>query len=238
MEQTKKSIEGIGEVIFIHNPRSTNIRISLRPGSPVRISAPPYTEENLMLNFLKEKKEWINFQQQKIEQKTILFLPGTNFKTRSHRLVILHNSPKQRVEAMIGQNEIRILIPNCRIIESNSVQLFIKKVIIETLRKEAKAYLPLLIRNLASQYGFHYNQIAIKNLRSKWGSCSGSNNLNFNLHLMRLPDPLIRYVVLHELAHTVEKNHGPKFWKLLDNILGNAHETDSMMRKYHVEFVY
>lgn len=238
MEQTKKSIKGIGEVIFVHNPRSTNIRISLRPGSPVRISAPPYTEENLMLNFLEEKKEWINSQQQKIEQKTILFLPGTNFKTHSHHLVILHNSSKQRVEAMIGQNEIRILVPTCRNIESNSVQLFIKKVIIETLRKEAKIYLPQLIRNLANQYGFHYNQIAIKNLRSKWGSCSGSNNLNFNLHLMRLPDPLIRYVVLHELAHTVVKNHGPKFWKLLDSMLGNAHATDSLMKKYHVEFVY
>ena len=52
---------------------------------------------------------------------------------------------------------------------------------------------------------------------------------------MRLPQHLRDYVILHELAHTVEKNHGPEFWALLDKISGNAYGLDKEMKKYRID---
>jgi predicted metal-dependent hydrolase len=60
------------------------------------------------------------------------------------------------------------------------------------------------------------------------------NNINLSLHLMRLPEALCDYVILHELAHTVEKNHGPRFWALLDKISGDARGLDNQLKNFKI----
>jgi hypothetical protein len=93
--------------------------------------------------------------------------------------------------------------------------------------------LPPKVRTFARQYNFKINKVFIKNMKSRWGSCSAVNNINLNLHLMRLPEHLIDYVVLHELCHTVEKNHGPGFWNLLNKLTeGRAKKLAAEMRQY------
>jgi len=104
----------------------------------------------------------------------------------------------------------------------------------EIYRKEAQNYLPQRVKELSQEYSFEYKQIKIKNLKRRWGSCSSKNNLNFNLHLMRLPRELIDYVILHELVHTVEKNHGKKFWDLLEKVLPKALFLDKKLKKYKI----
>ncbi|MDP4205101.1 MAG: SprT family zinc-dependent metalloprotease [Bacteroidota bacterium] len=237
MKQVKRTIERIGEVIFVKSSRSTNLRVSVRPGHPVRVSAPAHVTDSYVMNFLKEKESWIVSQQQKFSQKMMTFLPETDFKTKMHQLIIVPNVMRRTVEATIAKGEIRVLVPRNLKVEDERVQAFIKKVIVETLRREAKSVIPLLVEDMAKKFNFRYNQVVIKNVHSKWGSCSGSNNLNFNLHLMRLPDELIQYVVLHELVHTVEKNHGPGFWHLLDKVSGDAKRLDRELKKFRVEFI-
>lgn len=61
-------------------------------------------------------------------------------------------------------------------------------------------------------YGFRYNRVVIRNQRTCWGSCSSLKNLNFSYKLVFLPAHLQDYVVLHELCHLKELNHGPNFW--------------------------
>ena len=95
---------------------------------------------------------------------------------------------------------------------------------IEALRKEAKKILPVRLEELAKKHGFKYGKVAIRNAKTRWGSCSYRNNINLNLHLARLDDDLIDYVILHELCHTIEKNHSARFWALLHKHLPNATE--------------
>jgi predicted metal-dependent hydrolase len=103
----------------------------------------------------------------------------------------------------------------------------------ERLRAQAKQFLPPRVQTLAQRHGFSYSGVSIKNIRSRWGSCSATNNLNFSIYLMYLPDEQVDYVILHELCHTVHKNHGTRFWDLLNSVTnGNAKQLSESMGKY------
>lgn len=56
------------------------------------------------------------------------------------------------------------------------------------------------------------NTIRYKKMRSRWGSASGNNNLNFNIDLAKLPLPIQQYIAIHEYCHLFEMNHSPRFW--------------------------
>lgn len=68
-------------------------------------------------------------------------------------------------------------------------------------------------------YGFTYNRVSIKDTCSRWGSCSKKNNLNFNYRLVLIAPDLADYVIVHELCHLKEFNHGERFWALVAEAL-------------------
>lgn len=88
---------------------------------------------------------------------------------------------------------------------------------------------------LASKHGFSYNRVFIRNQETRWGSCSSKNNISLNVKLVKLPEELIDYVILHELTHTIVKNHSKAFWVEMDKIVGNGKQMSSRLRKYGME---
>lgn len=68
-------------------------------------------------------------------------------------------------------------------------------------------------------YQFTYKRVAIRNQRRCWGSCTSLKNLNFSYRLLFLPPHLMDYIVVHELCHLAELNHGPQFWRLVEETL-------------------
>jgi len=101
-------------------------------------------------------------------------------------------------------------------------------------RLEGRKYLIDRLNQLSQKYGFNYNKVFVKNQKTRWGSCSGKNNINLNINLVRLPDDLIDYTILHELVHTRVKNHSRRFWDQLDKLLGDAKKLDRQLNKYRV----
>ena len=71
------------------------------------------------------------------------------------------------------------------------------------------------ILHFNSYYGHTLGKIFIKNHKSRWGSCSGKGNLNFNYKVVLLPLPIADYIIVHELCHLQEFNHSAKFWALV-----------------------
>ena len=117
--------------------------------------------------------------------------------------------------------------------EEAQAQKSIKEALEAALRKEARNYLPRRLQELATKHGLKYKRVFIRNTRTRWGSCSHENNINLCIHLMKLPNDLIDYVLLHELTHTVHKNHSPRFWAKLGELLGeNAKTIDKKLKKY------
>ena len=78
---------------------------------------------------------------------------------------------------------------------------------------------PKRVKYFAELMGVEYGGITIRNQKTRWGSCSGKKNLNFNCLLMLTPDDVKDYVVVHELCHLIEMNHSPRFWAEVERIL-------------------
>jgi len=103
-------------------------------------------------------------------------------------------------------------------------------------RLEAGATLIQRLQELARLHNFKYRKVSIRNQKTRWGSCSGKNNISLNINLARLPAELSDYVILHELLHTKIKNHGKEFWAELDRYIGrNAKELAKKLRKYRLD---
>jgi len=79
-------------------------------------------------------------------------------------------------------------------------------------------------------YNFQYKRISIKNQKTCWGSCSQKANLNFNYKIVLLTEDLRDYVIVHELCHLQELNHGPKFWQLVSIAMPNYQENRKKLK--------
>ncbi len=228
-------LEELGPVLFKANPRCKRLSIRIKPGEGVSVVFPPNFSVKKAREFVMEKRDWIQKNLKKIEAREnelTIFDEHTHFKTRSFELRI-EKRARENVRIHLKNGSLNIYYPAHLNVANATIQESIRYGIEEALRLEAKRVLPAKVRNFAQKYGFKGSRIFIKNLKSRWGSCSAVNNINLNLHLMRLPDHLIDYVVLHELCHTVEKNHGPGFWKLLDKYTDNrARQLAREMKQY------
>jgi predicted metal-dependent hydrolase len=92
-----------------------------------------------------------------------------------------------------------------------------------------------LILERTSYFNRHYKapigKIAVRNQRSRWGSCSKNGNLNFNYKLIFLPPEMSDYIVVHEMCHLKEFNHGRSFWALVGETIPNYRELRKILRK-------
>lgn len=90
---------------------------------------------------------------------------------------------------------------------------------LKALRKKAGEYIPGLVEEYADLLGVSYNGISFRFQKTRWGSCSSKKNLNFNCLLMLTEEPVIRYVVVHEVCHLLEMNHSKRFWSLVESLM-------------------
>ena len=83
-------------------------------------------------------------------------------------------------------------------------------------------------------YNFKYNRVAIRDQKSRWGSCSSKLNLNFNYRVGLLPEYLMDYVIVHELCHLAEMNHGAKFWELVSEVIPDYNARREGLKKIDI----
>lgn len=236
--EKKIEIEGLGELCFKKDTRFKRLSIRMAPNKGIWLNVPPRVDWQMAIDFALKHKDWIVKQSIRIqakEKQNLFFDSETVFKTKYHELK-MNPSQVNGVKANVKQGLIHINYPENFDLKTEGFQEFVKKIIIETLRKEAKDVLPKRLEELAQRCGFKYKKVSIRNASTRWGSCSGDNNISLNLHLMRLPEHLIDMVLLHELCHTIEKNHSKSFWDLLDKVCDDLSSKRKEMKAYTTHF--
>ena len=103
------------------------------------------------------------------------------------------------------------------------------------LEGQAAEAIPPLVAETAARLGFQYREVRVADLRARWGSFSARAVLTFNWRLVMAPPFVLRYVVAHELAHTVEPNHGARFWNLVRSVYSRTEEARAWLEENEAE---
>ncbi len=220
-------LDEIGLVQMTKNGRAKrNYNLKIHQNGTVHVSIPPggsYKEAESVMKDMKDKIIAAK-KRLKTQMPTRKYFDFETVVNTRHSKITFHQTDKTNVHYNIGEASIKLYIPKTIDIKAEETQAMIFSFLEAIIRDEARLYIPHRVAALAEKHNFNFSSAKITSAKTRWGSCSGKNNLNFSLHLMQLPDELIDYVVLHELCHTIHKNHGKAFYEKLNEVCGGNHE--------------
>ncbi|HNS17820.1 MAG TPA: SprT family zinc-dependent metalloprotease [Bacteroidales bacterium] len=175
---------------------------------------------------VEHKRSWITKKLQQVQQRQDVhrmnpFKDGELFRYKGKQYPLTITSS----ERSIHLNDNHILFPERYL--ANPERAMIYWYAHETLRTISER-----VRHYAETYGFRHTGITVTGARTRWGSCSPANRLCFSWRLILTPETVIDYVVVHELCHTVEKNHSQRFWNKVASILPDYKERKRILKEY------
>lgn len=204
------------EVIHIKQPRRKTYSLQINEsGSLVVKTNASFSNRDIQSIIAKHnnwiEKQLIRFKHQLLlqEHKQKILLGGYISILNEKYAIELVPSMRKRPLAEIQGNKILVKASQCPSEEE------LKRVIIKLLKESAKETIAFRAIHYAKAYGLEFKNIAVKNQKTKWGSCSTYKNLNFNWQLILCPRDILDYVVIHEICHLKEMNHSKKFWNLV-----------------------
>ncbi len=225
----------LGKVIIKKNSRAKKM-IVRRKLDQIQITVPYNLTKREILKHFETLKPQILILPAK---KMVKITAQSEIKTFTFDVAIFPHSENSKLLTSSLKNKVlTINVPPHFNIEEENIQSAIKRLLINALRHEAKRVLPLKVYFFAKKWNLDLEEIKINSSKGRWGSCSNKKNINLSLFLMMLPEYLIDYVVLHELAHTIEMNHSKKFWQLLDTFCdGKARELSKECRNFNEKYL-
>lgn len=219
-----------GNLSVTISKRRTNrhLRLSIAPSGQVRVSIPAWAPYSAGLNFARSRQAWIRDQHQ-----PAALLKHGQAVGKGHHLQFVPKPAATRTASRISDTAVVISHPETERPDGLAAQRAAQTACIRALRRQAEQLLPQRLATLASVHGFTYQAVAVKHLKSRWGSCDHQAHIVLNLFLMQLPWELIDYVLLHELTHTRILKHGPDFWRAMGVVLPKTAALKKDLRDYH-----
>ena len=222
----------LGNVSIIRNVRAKSV-IARRKSDFIQLTVPAgFSMKQILAVFDKMKPRLAALPKRSVQE----FTPQSVFKTFSFSLS-LETRKVQNYYMSLKEGILYIVCPDGVDFSNAQVQEIIKSYIERAMRYEANRLFPQKLSALAQQHNFTYTDLKINKSRSRWGSCSSKKGINLSYFCNLLPEYLIDFVMLHELCHTIEMNHGERFWKLLDSVTdGKAKQLTLELNKSHVQW--
>lgn len=230
-----KEYPEIGVVHYRKSNKAKRVVLRIKPDATVIVSIPQTASFKKAEAFMLSKKRWILSTLLSLKEsapKKETYTEDRDYITRFHHLRF-KQTKRSDISASVRGGYITVFLPENNIPDQDNIQRLIYKGILVALKKECISHVQPRTIELATEHGLSFNKLSFRNNKTRWGSCSGNNNISLNIQLIRLPDHLIDYVILHELAHIIHKNHSSSFWDYLSILLGNnAKQTDKELKKY------
>jgi predicted metal-dependent hydrolase len=202
----------IGNVnIDIHmrvSTRTHRLSLKLHPSdNVVYLTKPPLAQQNDVINFLEKSRGWLA---------KVLNDRGTNIAFKEGNTIPILG--KDHVISYLYAETPSIFQADGHLVVKGFDPIIVPGLVKDWLRTHIYQYLSGASQNFAKQIGKNVGMITVKDTKSRWGSCSHSGNLAYSWRLVLAPQSVAEYVCAHEVAHLMEMNHSPKFWKLVGTL--------------------
>ena len=225
--------EELGRLLIRVNARARRLTFRTREDA-IYVTVPP----GISLKEIKNALDELRPRLRNAKQKQVRPLIDLNFKidTEYFKLTLV-SGQRDRFLSRSELGAMQIICPPGADFTDPKLQEWLHRVIEEALRRNAKIILPPRLYMLSVRHNLSYQSVKINSSSGRWGSCSARRTINLSYYLMLLPQHLIDYVLLHELAHTREMNHGEPFWTLLNQLTeGKAQILRKELKKYRTSF--
>ncbi len=203
------------------NPRARRLIVKVHPTTgEVSVVAPSQRALDRALDFARGQEDWIARQLSRVPSPVPLAV-GARLPLRGIEHVV-REGESGRGAVWLEDGTIRVA--GRREHHGRRIQDFLKR----EARKELEA------RTLfhAARIGLKHKRIAVRDTASRWGSCSAGRSLSFSWRLILAPGFVLDYVVAHEVAHMREMNHGAGFWRIVQDLIGDARRPQKWLRDH------
>ncbi len=212
----------------IVNPRLKHTYLSFDNEGNLVIKSPKVSQYYIEQLLLK-KSNWINRSKEKLFQKkgkTLDFSRQAElyYQGQSYPLRLIEQT-KKRTSLLFDQEAFLLYYHHYD-------EVLFQKHVDNFYKEEAKQFVPLLVEKWSGQMALTPTNIRFRKTKRQWGSCSGKNVLSFNTMMMKLPQDVIQYIVIHELAHIQHKHHKKSFWELVEKYMPDYKQHVTELKKY------
>ena len=210
------------EIIRTERSKSASIEIE---GDTVKVTVPKNLSEQRIEELVKNRTVWIR-QKLKIQTETIRpkdkeYVNGETFSYlgRNYRLKCLSGGSGEAkltngyLTVWLTKDASGAAVGGC---VWQSLQQWYQARALEKLKEKTKRYSAIL--------GVSPQSVGVKEYKARWGSCSSSGDVTYNWRIIMAPHHIVDYIVVHELCHLLEHNHGPKYWKHVKNVIPDYKE--------------
>ena len=197
---------GLIDYTLIRSSRKT-LALQINNSANLIVRAPTNLPITDIERFVKDKTNWIEKKQAHVKSRQ---LPEVEYRDGALFLYLGQSYP------LVTMSQIQDIYFDG---ECFSAAVFNKENLLQFYKTTFKKIAIPRLKYYAKQYQFDYQKIRLKKQKTIWGSCSTNNNINLNYLLIQAPLTVIDYVIVHELAHTIHKNHSKEFWQLVGSIL-------------------
>lgn len=197
------TLTDLPEIQITHHARATRLRLRVEP-TQIRLTVPKFCSKRQIQEFLNQSEQWMveTWQKQQVSLVQVdRTLPSElHLFNRQHALTISYKT--QRHAYLFDEQSNQLWVSD------RQPESYLKSFVIAY----AKQYLPAYLQQISHETGLKFVQCAVRQPKTRWGSCSVKHDIMLNSALALFPEAITRYVCVHELAHTRHFDHSVRFW--------------------------
>jgi predicted metal-dependent hydrolase len=209
---------------IVENDRATRLTLRIAAGGTgLRITVPPGVSQREVDRFLERHQGWLEQRLAKLPDQPQV-RPGIKVPVRGVPHLIVHEPGKRGMAETATAEDGPVLIVH-------GDRRFLPRRVADFLKREARREIEVLVAKHTAAVGRRAKSVRFKDTTSRWGSCTSDGTLSFSWRIAMAPGAVIDYLVAHEVAHLIEMNHGPKFWKLCRELCPRTDEAKAWLKR-------
>jgi predicted metal-dependent hydrolase len=195
----------------------------------VEVVIPRRTSQRIVARFLDEHRGWIESKRAEAQRN---IAPVQPFPPKQIELTSCGESWRVHVGGGAAQVRVRVIAPELLSLTGNTSDTrAVRRALHRWLMAQALEVLAPMLAEVAREHRLSYRKVAIRRQRTRWGSCSSRGTISLNCTLLFQRPPVVRYLLIHELVHTLHMNHSKRFWECVGRLCPDFETLDRELRE-------